>query len=816
MIKRIAYFLLAIFFVFIGSGAFSQPGRGGTSHNISGKTTDKNSGQPLPYATVSLYRSADSSLVTGGIADSAGIFRLSAPAGGPYYLISSFMGFENALITNISVAGDDKKMNVGQIRLQPKVQLLKDVEVVGEKPDYLLSMDKKTYFVGKDIVAVGGTVTDLLRNVPSINIDMDNQITVRGSSDVKILIDGKPSALMGGDQSALNQIPVYSIEKIELITNPSAKYDAEGMGGILNIVTKKTGGEDMQGFINLTAGYYHDHSGSLQIRMNRGRIKSFIGYDAKYQKNSREMVSERQFFTDSSTYYMNYLSTTASDELSNNISGGVDWSVTEKFSAGLSGSYRYKPEIGERSTGFMRLDSAKNEEYFSDRSSTDESVKQNFDASLMMRKKFIRPGQLLSMDIFYSQGSDEQRQVSEGAIFTPDKSAQISITEKDFSLTQTPRQQGTVQADYAHPMKSKGKIETGIKSYMRQLNSNYSVLFYDTSESAYFEDSLFSSNLEFTEQVHAGYFSYSAAISKLQFMAGIRSEGTVISIMQALQDSVPYENSYIDFFPNLQVTYPFTEKLPVQFSYSRRITRPSYNQLDPSFNFSDPQNIHRGNPYLKPELTHSLELNFMPQIKGVQFQGSGYYKYSVDPVTRFRRQITEEVSQIAFENAAWRQSYGVEMTVSQKLKFMRYNASFNFYRINLDARNLLETALRDFYSWNARMNVTVPIKKYFDFMVSGFWQGPMQSAQGDIKPMYFADAGVRRDLGKSGEIAVRVSDLFNTKRFEINASDPTFIIHARVKRLSQRIYLSFSYRINNYAMAEKKMQREQAEEMMME
>lgn len=763
--------------------------------SISGKVVDSQTGQPLEYATVALFVS-DTVLLTGTTTNPAGEFSLDVKFFTNYILRTDFIGYKQKWTRNISVSESNPQLRVPDIRIESTALDLGEVEISGERGQVQLSLDKKVYNVEKDIATSGGSAEDVLQNVPSVTVDMDGGVSVRGSGNVRILVDGKPSGLTGiSSEDILKQIPASTIESIEVITNPSSRYDSESMGGIINIILKKQRQPGLNGLVSVTAGTGNRYNGSVNLNSNQGKFNLFGGYDFRYSE--REISGSQNRFTQfgDSIAYMDQNRNGLDEDITHAFRAGTDFNINNKNTITLSGLYRLSDESGNTTLDFSTFDEFRNLTDYYQRISDNTEEEWNYDLNLSYRRTYENRKKSFSIDAVYSAGEEKDKEFIKEY---PDD-LQLNHVELEQNSDLQNQQNLSVQLDYIHPVGKEGKIEAGAKTNLRLIDADFVRLIEDPFSDVMIPDVNASNKFRYDDQVHAAYISYGNKIGKYGYMAGLRAEQTFTLI--DLKNSLPeIENDYLDFFPSVFLSREFGKEQTIQISYSRRINRPRYRTLIPSSDFSDPLNLRTGNPYLKPEYTNSFELGYMRYIKTITLNATTYFRRTDDVITRFRTLRPNGVSILTFENLATSENYGAELVLTGPLtKWLRINASANVFQNKTEAPNLGQELRSDFIGYFARLGLNFALPQKIDLQVMSNYRGPMESPTGRMLEMFFMDIGAKKDILKNkGTITFRISDPFNTGKFRYENFGPGFQINGSFDRNQQAVYLGFTYRINNY------------------
>ncbi|QMU66736.1 MAG: TonB-dependent receptor [Flavobacteriaceae bacterium] len=798
------FVLFAVFIYFI-SGVSAQESTLPLV-TISGKVTDAATGKPLEYATVVL-KDIKTQKISGGITNSKGIFTVKIPKG-TYEMSIEFISFKTKKLPEKRIY---KNTDFGTIQLTEDTETLDEINIIAEKSTVEIRLDKRIYNVGKDMTVKGGNASDVLDNVPSVNVDVEGTVSLRGNENVRILIDGKPSALVGlSGTDVLRQLPADAIESVEVITSPSARYDAEGTAGIINIILRKGKAAGFNGAVNATVGDPRQYqlSTNLNLRTKKVNLFSNLGYnDRKGPGNS---------FTELTTFNNGlFNSRRIEDRLWSrkrkgyNINAGLEYFLSKNSS--LTGTF------------FLRDSDNKNfstntiSEFDQDGNTTANSVRledENEDDkttqfSLNYTNNFNKKGQKLTADFQYSDSREtEIGLISEG-------------TENENTRTDEISKNTLVQSDYILPVGKNAQFEAGYRGDFQYLTSDFVV-------NAPSLDPQFnpSNSLEFKQNINAFYTQYGSKIKKFSFLLGIRTEITNTKV-RLLNTNENFDFNYTELFPTVNLGYERSETQSFTLGYSRRLRRPRFWFLNP-FESRNSQNvIFKGNPGLIPTFTSSFDIGFLQKIKKFTFNSSIYYQHSVNTIQRVNRdeiRLINNVSEIVTIrepiNLASEDRYGFEFTANfNPSKKVRLSGSFNFfqsetkgtYQYNQFSQDnlgniIMTPVLQDLgnknRSWFTRFNARITLPAKIQWETRLFYRGPGQTAQNDTKGIFSANIALSKDILKDkGTLVFNVSDVFNSRKRRTlthapSMENPTSISNQEFQWRQRQLSLNFTYRFN--------------------
>jgi outer membrane receptor protein involved in Fe transport len=553
----------------------------------------------LPAASVALYQ--DDKLVTGTSTNNQGNFTLEAPAG-TYRLEVSFISFKKYRQTITLKA--DTPLKLGTLELEPAAANLEAVTVEAEASMMQFEQDKRIFNVGKDLANIGSNASDILDNIPSVSVDVEGQVSLRGSQNVRILVNGKPSGLIGSDPAAaLRQLQGNMIERIEVITNPSARYDAEGEAGIINIVLKKQDQAGLNGSFNVQAGYPDLYGVGASLNYRKNKLNWFTNISVDYNRAPGGGFSNQQFFFSDTGYSFERTRDQLRGGIDATLRFGADYSISE--SQTLTTSFLYSPSRDNNVVDLQYRDFTQGNELIQtvNRNDNETETEATFEGTLSWVKQFKNKDHKWTADLRYTGEIDRER-----STITEDTLGRSGIFRQDVNNLEDQRSI-LVQTDYIRPFGENKSFETGARLTLRTINNDYALSNYTESGNLNPVDS-FTNAFTFIENVYAAYAIYNGQFSKkFTYQGGLRAEYT--DITTKLDSGGTNQRDYLNLFPSAFLTYKFNPRNDIQASYSRRISRPGFWTLAPFFSFSDNRNFYSGNPDVNPEFTDSYELGYV-------------------------------------------------------------------------------------------------------------------------------------------------------------------------------------------------------------
>lgn len=770
---------------------------------ITGKITEKSTSLPLGYATVTLQNSKRPDIITGGMTDENGVFTIEANAG-TYDVKFEFISFKAIEMKQLAIQEDK---DFGTVALEAEAEMLDAVEIRAERSTVEIKLDKKVYNVGQDMIVKGGTVSDVLDNVPSVSVDVEGNVSLRGNENVRILIDGKPSGLGGINiADALKLLPADAVDKVEVITNPSARYDAEGGGGIINIVLKKGKNQGINGTVTATTGdpANHGFTGTINYKTEQFNLFTTQGYS--YRKGPGNSLTDTEYL-DENGDITSYLKERRNNERlskSYNANFGLEWYLDK--STTWTNTFSYRRSSGENPDNVFqhKYDAGMNLQSITNRFSDESEKDENVDFSSNFIKKFKKDGHQLTVDVSFSQSDDDEnsdipsRDVLNNLPISDQRTA--NIQEQNRTLLQT---------DYVLPIGEKSQFEAGYRGNFNDLLTDYSVENFNYGTGAWENDPQFTNTLEYKEKVNALYTQFGTKINKMSYLVGLRWEDSNIDINQLTQNI--YKNKkYNNFFPSAFLAYEFSESSSASLSYSRRISRPRSRSINPFSSLSSNINLFRGNPDLDPSMTDAFDFGYLKKWNQLTFNTSMYFNRTQDAVQFVRN--TETINGTAVlvtspVNVGTEDRFGFEFTLSYNpYKWWRLNSNFNLFRNQTkgsytytDLSGASETI--DFsntaYSWFARINSKINLPLGIDWQANTTYNAPQTNAQGRSKGIISANLAFSKDVLKDkGTVALNVNDLFNSRKRITETNLPTQNAYSEMQWRERQITLSFTYRFN--------------------
>lgn len=764
---------------------------------LKGIVTDAKSGAPLSYASIRVFKIIDSSLVAGAITDEKGVFSTEVPQG-QMYAILDFMGYKAYKTPVWAITKEQLQYDLGNVSLHSSANTLNEVVVQAEKSTMELSLDKKVFNVGKDLANAGGTATDILSNIPSVSVDVEGNVKLRGSENVRILIDGKPSGLVSFKGGAgLQQLQGSQIERVEIITNPSARYEAEGMSGIINIVLKKQQKQGINGSFDIITGNPMNWGVAANINYRHKKVNFFVNYGLAYRKIPGKGSQYQEVYS-SDTMYINEMTREGGTTgFHNNIRGGLDYFLNDKNT--LTAAYLLRRSDVRRITDFVYKDyifNKNNLKYLTLRQQDEKEHEPNSEYSLTYKKTFNKKGQELVADVRYLDYWERSDQIYTQNGFLGDGSSFLPNTKVQKALNDEFEKQYLLQMDYIHPIGKDGKFETGIRSSFRHMINDYKVTERNIQGEFVTLPNLVN-YFTYDENIHALYAILGNKKEKFSYQIGLRGEITdVLTEFHTTHEKNP--RNYANLFPSAHFTYNLPNQNALQISYSRRVRRPRYDELNPFVTFSDNRNFFSGNPNLNPEFSNAFEIGHIKYFEKGSLTSSIYYRHTTDKILGIRTVDSLGFAKTLPQNFAVEDAYGAEFTGQYSLfKWWKLDMSFNFFRATIDGQNIGTSFKSDTYSWLARQSSRFSLPYKIDFQIRANYEAPQKTPQGTRQAVYFIDLGANKEIFKNkGTLTLSITDLLNSRRNRFITEGVNFYTQGDFLGRRRQVNLTFNYRLN--------------------
>jgi len=803
MIKKITAIVI-ILFAYTSDIISQQRQETGSRGVISGKVLDENAKVPIEYANIILFNSKDSLQVTGTVTDKSGGFSLTGIPQGNYYLNVQFIGYERKRIRNVSISSQNPTVELGNILLKVSAINLQNVVVEGTRSLVTYQIDKKVIDVSQMQTTISGNAADVLENVPSISVDIDGNVSLRGSSNFTVLIDNRPSVLDA--QDALQQIAASTIESIEIITNPSAKYDAEGNAGIINIKMKTNKNLGLSGITNINAGINDKYGGDFLYEYRTTSLNYNFGMDYNRMFSPGTSRESRQYGTGSATSYINSNGGSERGRISFGLRGGLDFNLGDNDLLSIGG--RYGNRSGQHnsilnysqwlSSDPLAINYLSNER--SERSGWYYAVNTNY------THKFPLKGHEISGEFFAAHNSSDESSLS--------SQTNNNVRFEGKKTTEGgPSSRFRGKIDYTLPLGETSRFDAGSQGRMELSDEASGLYNFNPSNYIYEFQPLFSQDTKSNISQLSLYSIYADEFGGLGIQGGIRSEYTYRTIKLAGSDQ-NFSIDRWDIFPSFHTSYKLGLGSQLMASYTRRIDRPEDWFLEPFYTWEDANNIRKGNPSLNPELIDSYELGIQTMIGEVSVSNDLYYRISHDKIDEVESVYSDNVTLHTFDNVGTDYSLGSEfMIVSDPFKFWNMNFMGNIYDYRIQGVIDNQLFKQHNFNWSLRFNNAFKIMETLQAQLNFRYHSPEVSAQGREEGNYSADLSLKKDfLEKKLSLTLQVRDLFRTRKHESISTGVGFYSYNYHAGEAPVIMLNLRFNFNNYNKKEEQQYQDQQDD----
>ena len=765
---------------------------------ITGTVSDPETNSPLEYSTISVFKANSEEIINGVITDYNGEFSIEVSKGN-YDLKFEYISFKTKYLRNINI---ENSLNLGLIELSIDENILNEVEVIGEKTEIEIKLDKTVYNIGKDLTLKGSSVSDVLDNLPSVEVDIEGNVSLRGNESVRILINGKPSGLVGiSSNEALKQFPSESVEKVEVITSPSARYNAEGTAGIINIILRKSKLTGFNGSLSLNSGYPERYgvSANLNYRTKKFNFFNNIGYNTRISKGS--FVNETEYYTDQAiNNFLNEDGVRDSERNSNYLNTGIEYFISDKTS--VVGSY-----VSRKSDGFTNNTNNVNQNFnaiskFSERLEKETEIDDTNEFSVNLTHDFNKEGHVLTMDYQKEKSSENENGFISNSQLKPILTKYLSEKVNTDEIQESE----LFKIDYVLPIKKDGQFELGFRRSNQYQDIDYLAENEDLNGN-FINDLNLSNTLLYNEKVNAFYTQYGNKNNKFSFLLGLRYEESKTTVKQ-LANNTNNAKNYNDFFPTLNLSYQVKENETITFGYNRRIRRARSYFINPFPSKSSATNIFQGNPNIDPTYSNGIDLGYLKRYEKLTLNGSIYYRKETGVFTFISEntgdfvlvnEILVPVLRRTPINLASNKQIGLELNANfTQSKNWRLNGSLNFYEsetlgeymgITYDSKNL---------TWSGRLSNNLKLFSSVDWQTSFRYRAPQKTAVSERKASLYSNTAFSKDLAKDKiTLTFKVNDIFETGKWRIESFNENYKSYSESNwRGGRTLELNLIYRFN--------------------
>ena len=761
---------------------------------ILGRVVDSTTSQPIPRAVVEARVPGTAAVVASANTGDDGSFRIDGLRPGRYTVRVRAVGYTPKPLPALEIRSPESIYDVGTVFLRMAPVKLQSLSITGQRQDVQLAPDRNTYIVHDMPTTRGGTALDVLRNVPSVDVDIDNIVSLRGNTGVVIQINGRPSPMKPQQLgNFLSQLPADVVDKVEVVTNPSARDDPEGTAGIINIVLKEKPESQRSGGLNLGVGTRGHVDAGGNFGLEQGPLSFYGSYGFFRENRLRRDSVFREDLLASPTSFLAESGKRTQLPLAHTLTGNIDYSPSERDVLSLEGVYSGRNQEETYNVLYRELNSSRQMVGLSNRYTSGPSHEFSSEAALSYKHTFGEKAHKLSAEL---------RATADG------EGGPTSILAQDLSLDgnpidttarehQTPWERPreySLKTDYVHPFGNGMQLEGGYKGSLLRIHTTLDTDVFDTAQSAYVVDPTRTSDFVYRQVVNAGYGQLGGESGKFQYQAGLRVERAAARFAIA-STGASYDNPYNSFFPSGLIAYHMDDAHQVKLSYSTRIRRPDdVDLLDPTPHVLDPLNISRGNPRLQPEYIRSLELGFQRSDDHTTVQVTPYYRHTVNAIRSLRTLDTAGVSTRTFANVASTNAYGTDFTVSLSGSKVSGFTSATAFRQVSDAANLSPGLSASTFGWNARTNAMIRLSPTVDFQALVTYVAPMTVEQGRNAARSRVSLALRQKLMNDQlNLTLRIIDPFNTSLERSTMIDPAFRQLSDRRRVMRGIQLNATW-----------------------
>lgn len=813
--KMLVFSLLLIFFIASPHSGFSQS----KQFTISGKVLDDALNVPLEYATIAITRPSDPNFLDGGVTDINGDFSIKVPPG-IYNITVEFISYTSQTFKNKNVESD---LDLGTIKLGISSSSLDEVVVRAETTQVEVRLDKKIYNIGKDLTTKGGTVSDALSNVPSVAVDVEGAISLRGNENVRVLINGKPSAMAGfGTTNVLGQLPADAIDRVEVITSPSARYDAEGTAGIINIILRKEKTLGFNGSITTNIGTPEDYGVTVNANLRKEKFNLFNTTGFNYSNAPGNAFFDTRYFNGT---FDRVIEDRDYDRLRRgfNTNLGLEYYLTDMSSLTASAFYRLgnnsdvSTNITDRFINNALAVQTQRKEYESEDDNS-------YQFALNYINKFDEKGHQLTADFQYEFDKEEQPSfITEDVLFS-DQSQQIGFLADEEVNSIQKQKEFLFQVDYVRPIGEDSQFEAGYRGNFENSNTDYTLGQQDPESLQILVNDTLTNVFDYTENVNSVYTQYGTKFGDFSFLLGLRLENTNLkgTIDSKLDDEeitesfgfpidTDFDNNYLGLFPTVNLIYEIAETENITVGYNRRINRPRGWFINPFPSRSSRTNVFQGNPNLAPAYSSAFDIGYLKRWEKLTLTSSIYYQYETDAFERVQQGTGEFIDGIEIIrtipiNLGTNERIGAEAGILYNpAKWLRLNGSINFFQFKKEG----DFNGTDFGSKNesffTRFSSKVTLPGKIDWQTNAFYFGPSENSQTESDGIFSLDVAFSREIfNDNATISLNARDLLNSRKRSSVTTTERFIQESEFQWRQRQITLSLTYRFNQKKNQERK------------
>lgn len=770
---------------------------------ISGKIVSKETKEPLEYASVAFQSTTNAEYITGEITDENGGFTFEASAD-VYDITIDYMGFNPIIISGKEISTD---WNMGTIEVSSGEEQLEDLVIQVERSPVELRLDKRIYNIGDDDVVKGGTASDVLDNVPSVSVDSDGTVSLRGNESVRVLIDGKPSGMAANIGDALKMLSAESIDQVEVITNPSARYEAEGGAGLINIILKKGKDQGLNGNVTATVTDPSGYSVATTLNYRQENFNIFANLSYRDNKTFGNSLSNTEYFDENgnTNQFVDEFSDRERNRKGFNGNVGFEWYLTDKFTWGQNFSWRRSNGDNPNDVTYYTYNAARELMNSRMRNTAEDDFKENVDYTNDFTYKLNNDGHELKASATISKNYD----LEDSSIATYNVGDNNPLTE-DLTDAEEANLNHQLRVDYTLPITENTHFEAGYLGNFNNLNTNYEVNSYNNGVLE--PNDLFLNNLEYKESVQALYTQFGSKINKFSYMLGLRWENSKINVNQLVTEDYN-EKKYDNFFPSAFLNYEFNETTNASVSYSKRVRRPRGRMLNPISDYSSSINFYMGNPGLNPAFTDAFDLGFMKRFSSIFTLSTSAYLNRTNDSFEYVRRINGVNSEgipitvITPINLSDEYRYGFEFNFNYTpFYWLKLNGNMNFYQqetrgdytfVDFDDNLITQNFDQDAFRWSGRLTARVTLPGEVNWQTNYMYFSGGNTPQGKMLDNHNLNMALSKDfLNDKATLSLNVQDLFNSRKWRTESLLESADIYREMQWRERTVNLSFTYRFN--------------------
>ena len=802
-----------LFFIFISVILSAQTAQN-TEVIVTGNIVEEGTNLALEYATIAFINQSGD-IVNGGISDTKGNYSITVPAG-VYTIQFEFISYKTKSLTDRSLF---KNTKLPSVSLAIDSESLDEVLIRAETTEVQIRLDKKIYNIGKDLTTSGANVGEALNNIPSVTVDIEGAISLRGNENVRVLINGKPSAIAGfGSTDALRQLPADAIERVEVITSPSARYDAEGTAGILNIILRKEKTLGLNGSFTANYGFPLQSGLTTNFNLRTDKFNIFNTSGIRYQKSPGNATYENRYFSPSVQNPM-LREDRVYDRLNEgfNTNLGVEYFITDASSITAIGFFRTGKNKTVTTNNTSEFTAANDLALTTVRTETETEDDKSYQFSLNYVNNFNEKGHKLTVDFQYENGAETEQSLIGEVMTFPNN---LRLSSEDIINKEDPEEY-LVQADYVLPLGENAQFEAGYRGTFEESTTDY-VLFQEVGTSGAFvrNDSL-SNIFTYNENVNAVYSQYGNKFGNFSFLLGLRLENTELKgkvdaenliTTEGTEINLNFDKNYVGLFPTVNLIYELAKDEDITLGYNRRINRPRSWYINPFPSRSSEANVFQGNPDLNPAFASAFDLGYLKRWgRKITLSTSVYYQYETDSFERVQEdtglstQNGVPIIRTIPINLSTNSRYGFEAgLLYNPKKWLRFNGSFNFFKFVTEGTfNNVDYGNED-TSWFARGSVKITLPGNVDWQTNGSYRGPRNNSQTTSQGIFSLNLALSKDImDDNGTLAFNVSDLLNSRKRKSFTETDTFTSNSEFQWRERQFRLTFTYRFNEKKKSER-------------